>query len=185
MDLITLKNKDDQELVKDVILHPLKVMSDEKTGGILVETLRRDWKDVYGQDMEFAMQYYSVTDSGLARDENEWHLHNEQEDRFIVASGKVVVSVADYRKESKTNGLLNLFYIDAIENPYLILIPKGTLHGFMVVSKDPGILLNFPTKLYNPEDELRIPYKEANIKTSKGVDFSWDQVRNNFQHLTK
>jgi len=185
MHLITLKNNKDHKLVKDVILHPLKVNLDDGTGGILVEALRKDWEDVYGKDREFAMQYFSVTDSGLARDENQWHLHYDQEDRFIIASGEVVVSVADYRKESDTYGLLNLFHINATVDPFLVLIPKGTLHGFLIVSKESGVLLNYPTKLYNPEDELRIPYGEANIKTSTGEDFSWDLVRKDFQHLKK
>ena len=132
---------------------------------------------------EFAMQYYSITPSGVARDENVWHCHKRQEDRFLVIQGAVITAIADNRKKSSTNGFLNLFYMNATEDPYILLIPKETLHGFMVVSKTPTILLNFPTALYNPKDEGRIPYKEAKIKLPKGELFSWNSVRKEFSNL--
>lgn len=184
MELITLENKDSQKIIKDVLIYPLKVNLDE-TGGVLVETLRRDWKDIYGEGREFAMQYFSVTPPGLARDEDKWHLHNKQEDRFLISSGEVIVSIADFRKESDTFGLLNLFHMKPIENPYIVLVPKGTLHGFLAVGSEQAVLLNFPTALYNPEDELRVPYKEANIKTTDGQIFTWDKVREKFPNLKK
>jgi dTDP-4-dehydrorhamnose 3,5-epimerase len=59
MKFITLVSKDSANLIKDVLMHPLKVNRDKS--GILVETLRTDWKDIYGKNREFAMQYFSVT----------------------------------------------------------------------------------------------------------------------------
>lgn len=181
MEFITLENKDNATLIKDVLLHPLKVNRDKS--GILIETLRRDWKDIYGENREFAMQYFSVTNPWVARDENEWHLHKDQEDRFLVAQGGVVVAIADNRKNSETKGILNLFHMQSQTNPYILLIPKDTLHGFMVVSKNEGILLNFPTKLYNPNDEKRIPHKEALVKFADGSDFAWEKIRRFLNHI--
>lgn len=175
MELITLENKDSVELIKDVVIHPYKVNKDNS--GILVETLRSDWQDIYGEGKEFFMQYYSETPAGVARDEDVWHYHpTVQDDRFSVVKGDIVVAIADNREDSSTYGLLNLFYITK-ENPYLLLIPRRTLHGFMVVSKESAILINFPTGLYNPAEEGRIPYAEANVKTDDGKLFSWDLVR--------
>lgn len=178
MEFITLANKDSINLVKDVLIHPLKVNRDES--GILVETLRTDWKEIYGKNREFAMQYFSVTQSGIARDENIWHYHPTQEDRFVVAQGAIVAAVADNRQNSKTFGLLNLFHMKADKDPYMLLIPKGTFHGFLVVSNTPCVLLNFPTLLYNPNEEQRLPYREAKIKNSEGFLFTWNQVRSKF-----
>lgn len=178
MKFITLANKDSSSIIKDILMYSLKVNRDES--GILVETLRKDWKDIYGQNREFAMQYFSVTDSGIARDEALWHYHPRQEDRFLVAQGEIVVAVADNRQNSETFGLLNLFHMKADMDPYILLIPKGTLHGFLVVSSAPAILLNFPTLLYNPSEEHRLPYQKAQIKTSDGSVFSWNQVRSQF-----
>lgn len=173
---ITLKNKDKVKLIYDVLLYPLKINKDES--GVLVETLRRDWKEIYGPDREFAMQYYSITPPGLARDENVWHFHPRvQEDRFLVIQGSIIVAVADNREDSQTKGVLNLFLMKFDEDPYILLIPKRTLHGFMVVSKTPAILLNFPTALYNPKEEGRIPHTEAKVKFPDGSYFSWEEIR--------
>ncbi len=177
MDLISLQNYQNKTLIQDLLVHPLKVNKDQS--GILVETLRKDWEGIYGQGREFAMQYYSRTPSGVARDEKVWHYHPTiQEDRFLVVQGDIITAVADKRPESKTNGLLNLFYMKA-EKPYIVLIPKRTLHGFMVVSQEDAVLLNFPTALYNPQEEGRVPHEEAGIKTSDGQFFTWDLVRSN------
>ncbi len=176
MEFINISNKNNFTLVKDVIMHPLKINRDKS--GILVETLRTDWPDIYGKSKEFAMQYYSITPSGIARDEKVWHYHpTVQEDRFLVIQGSIVVAIADNREDSPTFGLLNLFNMKADDNPYVLLIPKKTLHGFMVVSKEPAILLNFPTALYNPKEEGRISYEEAQVKLTDGSLFSWDSVR--------
>lgn len=179
MEFITLQNKDNQKIIKDVVIHPLKINKDES--GILVETLRKDWPVIYGEGREFAMQYYSTTPAGLARDENVWHCHpTVQEDRFLVINGEIVVAIADWRKESETYGLLNLFHMVPDKDPYILLVPKNTLHGFMVVSKAPATLLNFPTAVYNPAEEGRIPYSQAQVKMEDGALFSWDFVRKSF-----
>ena len=68
-------------------------------------------------------------------------------------------------------------------DPYILLIPKQTLHGFMVVSSTPAILLNFPTALYNPKEEERISYKEAGVKLPNGILFNWDLVRSYLQKI--
>ncbi|OGH24765.1 MAG: hypothetical protein A3B47_00405 [Candidatus Levybacteria bacterium RIFCSPLOWO2_01_FULL_39_24] len=183
MELITLENKNKVKLIKDVVMHPYKV--NEDSSGILIETMRRDWDDVYGQGREFFMQYYSETPSGMIRDEGVWHYHpTTQDDRFSVVKGEIVVAISDNRKDSETKGLLNLFYINARKNPYMVLIPRKTLHGFMVVSKEPAILINFPTGLYNPKEEGRIPYQDVQVKTSDGTVFSWDLVRKEFSDLS-
>ncbi len=182
MEFVTLANKGNVTLIKDVLMYPLKVNRDES--GILVETLRVDWKEIYGPGREFAMQYFSVTESGIARDEAVWHYHPQQEDRFLVAQGEIVAAVADSRESSPTNGLLNLFYMKSSIDPYMLLIPKQTLHGFIVVSSVSATLLNFPSALYNPKEEKRIPYQDAQVKIPDGTLFSWDLVRKEFPILS-
>lgn len=178
MDFVTLKNQQNSKLIKDVILHPLKINKDES--GVLVETLRSDWQGIYGPGREFKMQYYSITPSGTARDENVWHYHPAQEDRFLVGQGAIIVAIADNREDSETKGLLNVFYMQADADPYILLIPKKTLHGFMVVSNGQAMLLNFPTALYNPKEEGRISYKDAKVSFSNGETFAWEKVRQEF-----
>lgn len=182
IELINLSNKNNKKLIKDILLYPLKVNRDES--GILVETLRKDWSEIYGEEREFSMQYFSVTNPGVARDEDLWHYHpTVQEDRFLVAYGEIITAVVDNRDESETKGLLNLFRMSADNDPYILLIPKRTLHGFMVVSKTPAVLLNFPTALYSSKEEGRISHKEAKVKLPDGSDFTWESVRKEFHKL--
>ena len=163
-------NEKDQ-LIRDVVIRQLKVHKDES--GLLFETLRRDWPDVYGDgDMPFAMQYMSVTPSGQIRDREMWHVHQKQKDRFICAYGTIVTALYDARSNSPTFGKLNLFVQspEKAEQMFMVVIPENVYHGFMVVSHEPGHLLNFPTQLYTGEDEVR----------QKNTLFNWDYLKDDF-----
>jgi|SRR3989344_2271038 len=160
-----------KNLIEGVVLRKLIVHQD--ITGRLVETLRTDWNDIFNsQKAPFAMQYLSITPPGIARDENSWHVHKHQKDRFICILGRIVTALYDSRRNSQTFGKLNLF----LQGPqkdnemYIIQIPEEVNHSFMVISKAAGYLLNFPTKLYSGEDEGRV----ANSQ------FKWQDVRNDF-----
>lgn len=166
---INLNNQKD--LIEGVVLK--KLIQHIDPTGTLVETLRTDWNDVFDtHHSPFAMQYMSITPSGTARDEDKWHLHKNQKDRFICVAGKIVTAIFDPRENSPTRGKLNLFLMgpEKEEEMYMVVIPEETYHGFMVISKVPGYLLNFPTQLYNQDDEGRVPKKEL----------SWQKVREDF-----
>ncbi len=156
MDYQYLNLNGQQDLIEGVILRKLNIHKDES--GSLVETLKSDWQDVFNKDLPFAMQYLSVTPPGGIRDEDKWHVHQFQEDRFVCIKGRIVTAIYDNRQESKTFGKLNLFLIGPgkEEEMYMLVIPKKTCHGFAVVSPGEGYLLNFPTQLYNKEDEGRV-----------------------------
>ncbi len=163
----------EKDLIEGVILRKLTVNKDPS--GSLVETLRSDWPDVFNKDdLSFAMQYISITPPGVARDEDKWHVHKFQKDRFICVSGRIVTAVYDPRQNSKTKGNLNLFVMGPQNDRemYVLVIPEETYHGFMVLSNEPGYLLNFPTKLYNPEDEGRVSHHQ---------ELNWQEVRQDFQ----
>ncbi|MBI5123195.1 dTDP-4-dehydrorhamnose 3,5-epimerase family protein [Candidatus Roizmanbacteria bacterium] len=176
IDLITLQNQ--EKLIDGVILHPLKVNRDES--GILSELLKTTWTDIYNEKYPFAQCYYSVTPSGAVRDKDLWHIHpTKQEDRFVIIKGDAVVAIYDSRKDSPTFGRLNLFVMgekNGDNGQYLLLIPQNTLHGFAVVGKSEAVLLNFPTTLYDPHEEGRIPHQEAGVKFSDGSLFTWDRI---------
>ncbi len=177
----TLDKLDGYSLIKDVVIHPLKVNRDKR--GILVEIMKSNWQDIFHKEkLPFAQTYYSITEPGVARDENLWHYHpGGQQDRFGVIKGEIVVAIFDWRKESPTLGSLNLFHMGELaedKGQYLVLVPKRCLHGFVVVGKKPAILFNFPTRLYDPREEKRIPLDK--VKLEDGSKFSWDLVREEF-----
>lgn len=161
-------------LIKDVVVYPLKVNRDDR--GILVESLKANWNKVFDSKRRpFTQCYYSITKPGVARDTDRWHYHpTKQEDRFVVISGDIIVALYDWRKNSKTYGTLNLFAMGkpgGDEGQYLLLIPVNVLHCFKNIGKKEAIILNFPTKLYDPKEEGRIPFKE--VKFPDGAYFNW------------
>lgn len=175
--IFSLKNKKNYPLIKDVIVYPLKVNRDER--GILVESLKTNWKKVFDpQSRPFSQCYYSITKAGVARDKDRWHYHpTKQEDRFVVIKGEMVIALYDWRQQSPTYGTLNLFAMgesQGEEGQYLLLIPINVLHCFKNVSSKELILLNFPTTLYDYQEEGRIPFKE--IKLSDGTYFDWSKI---------
>jgi len=75
---ITLANQ--QNFIEGVVVRALVIHRD--ASGTLVETLRRDWNDVFDdKELNFAMQYISVTPPGEIRDRDRWHVHKNQKDR--------------------------------------------------------------------------------------------------------
>ena len=170
---------DESQHIRDVRVRRLVVNRDPR--GILVETLRADWDDIYdAATRPFAQSYYSSTDANVARDENHWHVHEHQEDRFVVLSGDIVLALHDPRPESPTRGRVNLFRMGQSlgdDGQIALLIPQRVHHGFMVGADGPAVLVNFPTKIYNADDEGRIAFDETDARLDDGALFTWDLVR--------
>ncbi|OGD86211.1 hypothetical protein A2Z23_01975 [Candidatus Curtissbacteria bacterium RBG_16_39_7] len=179
--ILTLESQ--ENLIDGVVMHRLKVNRDDR--GTLVEALKSDWKDIFDPKLlPFAMQYYSITKPGVARDEDLWHFHQKQEDRFVTILGSTIVAVYDARKNSKTHGVLNLFRQgeeNGDEGQYMLLIPIGTYHGFLAYGTKDAVLLNFPTRLYDPSDEGRILHEVASVKLADDRPFSWQIVRDSLK----
>jgi len=164
--------------IEGVTLRSLRVNRDPR--GTLTELLRSDWPDIYGPAMPFAQSYLSTTSPGVARDEDRWHVHKHQTDRFYCVAGQIVVAIADARSGSATHGQILLVELAAASDapaPLVVTIPPGTLHGFVVTSTQPASLINFPNRLYDPSDEGRLPFTEAGITFPDGTPFSYDAVR--------
>ena len=89
-----------------------------------------------------------------------WHYHMHQTDFFCVVKGMAKVAIYDRRDDSPTKGEINDFFIGE-NNPVLIRIPFGVMHGYKTVGTEPCVLLNFPTTTHDKEkpDEYRVdPY---------------------------
>lgn len=181
MKFITYQNQ--ENLIEGVKLFKLKVNRDER--GTLTETLKTGWDEIINSDLPFTQTYYSQTNPGVARDEDQWHYHpSKQRDRFVVIKGNMVAAVYDWRKDSPTFGTLNLFPMgekNGDSNQFLLLIPINVLHGFTNVGKKPCYLLNYPTSLYDPQEEGRVAMQEAKVAFPGGELFSWQRIRDEFK----
>ncbi len=181
MNFLSLQNQ--EGLIEGVKLFKLKVNRDER--GFLTETLKTGWTEILNPDLPFTQTYYSLTEPGFARDENQWHYHpTKQRDRFGVIKGDLVAAIYDWRENSPTFGKLNLFPMgekNGDENQFLLLIPLNVLHGFTNVGGEPCYLINYPTSLYDPKEEGRAQFKDTPVFFEDGTPFSWERIRNEFK----
>ena len=173
-------------LIHDLVIRNLVVNADPR--GTLTEVMKTNWEGFYNlKERPFAQCYFSVTEPSVARDQSDWHFHpGGQVDRFSVISGDLILAVYDIREKSPTKDLLNLFLLGESlgrENQYSVLVPPQALHGFLVVSRKPATLINFPSRLYDPKEELRLPFRDYLLPD--GSEFSWNKVKNAFEKYDK
>ncbi|MDI6840299.1 MAG: dTDP-4-dehydrorhamnose 3,5-epimerase family protein [bacterium] len=138
-------------MIEGVKTKKLRVIPDER--GRLMEILRAD-DELY---QHFGQVYITTAYPGVVK---AWHYHKKQFDNMSCVSGMVKIVLYDARKDSKTYGEVNEFFIGEY-NPILIHIPPYVYHGFKCISEKEAIVENIPTELYNYEDpdEFRVdPY---------------------------
>jgi dTDP-4-dehydrorhamnose 3,5-epimerase len=92
-----------------------------------------------------------------------FHFHRHQTDLWVPSAGMFQVVLVDLRPESPTFGRKNTIYAGALR-PWQIFIPPGVGHGYKVIGELPGMLVYVTNRLYNPQDEGRIPYNDPAIQ---------------------
>jgi dTDP-4-dehydrorhamnose 3,5-epimerase len=142
-------------MIEGVAVKQLKRHADER--GYLMEMLRED-DEVF---LHFGQSYVALNYPGCIR---AWHYHKEQTDYFVVIKGMVKVALYDDREGSPTRGEVAEFFMGE-QNPLLLRIPPGVLHGYKTIGVEPSLLVNFPTRTYDPAapDEYRLPWDSPDI----------------------
>lgn len=136
-----------------VILTPFPKFVDER--GWLAEIFRTDALPPWFRP---EMAYVSLTNPGVLRGPHE---HVDQADLFCwVGPGDFKLTLWDNRADSAT-------YCHRMElamganNPGSVLIPKGVVHCYRCISREPGLVINCPDQLFMgpekkfPIDEIR------------------------------
>ena len=138
-------------MIKDVVIKQLAKYNDER--GWLTEIFRQD-------EFSFkpAMAYVSQTEPGVSRGPHE---HVFQSDCFVfLGPGSFRLYLWDRRPGSPTEGESLEIEVGA-DNPSLVIVPPGVVHGYKCVSSIPALSINLPDKLYKGEgkkeevDEIR------------------------------
>ena len=148
-------------MINGVIIKQLNKYEDAR--GWLAELWRDDEINYRPQ-----MGYVSVTKPGAARGPHE---HKEQSDCFIfLGPGNFELYLWDRREGSATNGE-HFKEVFGEQNPALIIVPPGVVHGYKCVGGQDAYCLNLPDRLFKGEgkkgevDEIRwenekdCPYK--------------------------
>jgi dTDP-4-dehydrorhamnose 3,5-epimerase len=131
----------------------LRKFVDER--GWLAELFRHDElaEEFYPQ-----MTYISSTEPGVTRGPHE---HVEQADLFcFIGPSNFKLRMWDNREYSETfNHVMTLFV--GQDNPKAVLVPRGVVHAYRNIGRQPGIVINCPNRLYMGEgkrqeiDEIR------------------------------
>lgn len=134
-----------------LVIKKLNKSEDER--GWLAEIWRED-----EIDFKPAMSYISATKPGIIRGPHE---HVRQSDCFIfVGPGSFELHLWDRRENSDTNGEYIKLEVGA-DNPTMVIVPPGVVHGYKCVSKNDGYCINLPDKLFKGKgkkeesDEIR------------------------------
>lgn len=132
-------------MINGLIIKKIKKNEDER--GFLAEIFRRD-----ELDFDPVMAYLSLTKPGVVRGPHE-HVH--QSDCFVfLGPGNFRLYLWDRRENSPSHG-------EAIElevgqdNPCLVVIPPGIVHGYKCISSEAALSLNLPDKLYKGINKVR------------------------------
>ncbi len=148
-------------MIKGVIIKKLNKYKDDR--GWLAEIYRND-----ATNFRPAMGYVSVTKPGVVRGPHE-HVH--QSDCFVfIGPGSFELHLWDKREKSETNG--ESLKLEVGENdPTMVIVPPGIVHGYKCVSDCDGWCVNLPDKLFKGknkkeeideirwEDDNNSPYK--------------------------
>ena len=139
--------------IRDVVVRDLRKFVDER--GWLAELFRHDElaEEFYPQ-----MTYISSTEPGVTRGPHE---HVEQADLFcFIGPSNFKLRMWDNREYSETfNHVMTLFV--GQDNPKAVLVPRGVVHAYRNIGRQPGIVINCPNRLYMGEgkrqeiDEIR------------------------------
>jgi dTDP-4-dehydrorhamnose 3,5-epimerase len=142
-------------MIEGVKVKRLRVIPDER--GRLMEILRAD-DEMFGK---FGQVYMTTAYPGVVK---AWHLHKKQDDNMAVIRGMMKIVLYDGRDGSSTKGAVMEFFAGE-NNPILVHIPKGVMHGFKCVSEYEAIVVNIPTELYDYKepDEFRVPPHDNDI----------------------
>ncbi len=147
-------------MIDGVLVKHLKVFNDDR--GCLMELLKE------GDPLFMSIKQTTFTEAhpGVIK---AFHWHRHQFDLWFFPYGMAQVVLHDMRKESKTAGKTDVFFMGE-KNPILLLIPPGVAHGYRVLGVKPAGLLYHTSKAYDPTDpdEERLPHDDSQIA------FDWE-----------
>lgn len=147
-----------KDLIEGVVLQPFSIYPDDR--GYFLEVQRMGT----GAAAAFPAATTQISSAlNYPGSIKAFHFHLHQTDFWTPVRGLLQVVLVDLRTASTTFGARNTLYVGGLR-PWQILIPPGVAHGYKVIGKDESVLVYLTNRLYNPQDEGRIPYNDASIQ---------------------
>ena len=154
-----------RQLIQGIEIEPITQYPDER--GLFAEFFRfgepgigRDFTPDSGSRIQvsFTLSYPGVIKA--------IHYHFEQTDLWAPLSGMFQVLLCDLREDSASCGTVNTVFIGT-QRPWKLRVPPGVGHGYRVIGPEPAMLIYATNRLYNPQDEGRIPFDDP------GINYDW------------
>ena len=145
-------------MIEGIELKELETFNDER--GFFRELIRST-DEFFGEG--FGQWSHSLMFDGVIK---AWHFHRIQTDWWYIVSGILRVGLCDLREESSTYNKTMDFLMGDLQPARVLKIPPGIAHGCKTV-QGPVHLFYLTSHVYNPDDEIRIPYNDPQI------DFDW------------
>ncbi|HEX5431629.1 MAG TPA: dTDP-4-dehydrorhamnose 3,5-epimerase family protein [Bryobacteraceae bacterium] len=152
-----LRTPDSAHRIDGVEIRPYELWPDDR--GYFLEVVRIGQGMAAGFPAESTQVSTALSYPGTIK---AFHFHRHQTDLWVPVHGIFQVALVDLRPDSPSYGLKNTLYAGALK-PWQIRIPPGVGHGYKVAGESAGILVYVTDRLYNPQDEGRIPYNDPSI----------------------
>ena len=118
---------------------------------------RELWRAGSFPDVTFVQANLSTSSAGVVRG---LHLHQHQDDLWVVGEGRAFVALVDVRPALDADGppVVETRELDADS---WIYIPTGVAHGFLAI--EPLQLIYLVTNEYDGSDELGFTYRDPDV----------------------
>lgn len=153
--------------IKDVILVKPKVFGDNR--GFFMESYKKSEFAANGIDAEFNQDNHSKSTAHVLRGLHYQAKPFGQAKLVRCSKGRIYDVAVDIRPHSETYGQYVKVELSE-DNKYMLFIPEGFAHGFVVLS-DQAELLYKASGEYNPQADRGILWCDKEINIDWGIDF--------------
>jgi dTDP-4-dehydrorhamnose 3,5-epimerase len=148
---------DSKDLIAGVSIQPYPVWPDDR--GYFLEVARLGQGFTQHFPLETTQVSSALSYPGTIK---AFHFHRHQTDCWVPVEGMLQVALVDLRPQSPTFGVRNTLYVGTLRR-WQLLVPPGVGHGYKVIGTTPALLIYLTDRLYDPQDEGRIPYDDPKI----------------------
>ena len=156
-----------QQKIKDVILIKPRVFGDVR--GFFLESYKKSEFIKNGINVDFNQDNHSKSEAHVLRGLHYQETPYEQAKIVRCIKGKIYDVAVDIRPNSATFGQYVKVELSE-ENKYMLYIPEGFAHGFVVLS-DVAEILYKASNEYTPQAERGIIWNDSDINIDWEIDF--------------
>ncbi len=157
----------EKQKIEDIILVKPKVYKDNR--GFFLESYKKSEFCLNGINADFCQDNYSKSFYRVLRGLHYQIKPYEQAKLVRCTKGKILDVALDIRIDSKTYGKYAKVELSS-ENQFMLYIPEGFAHGFVVLSDEAEI--SYKTSYeYMPKYEKGILWCDEDLNIDWGIDF--------------